>query len=84
MTSPPDILDDDALTIYVDGSMYEGPRRGGMGVLFVWVNDAGDEETWDHSIPSTKGATNNEMELEAPGFPSQPTSPTGRRGKRRR
>lgn len=63
---PPDILEDDALTVYVDGSMYGGPRRGGMGVLFVWVNDAGDEETWDPSIPSTTGATNNEMELEAP------------------
>lgn len=66
MKRPPDILDDDALTVYVDGSMYEGPRRGGMGVLFVWANDAGDEETWDPSIPSTAGATNNEMELEAP------------------
>jgi ribonuclease HI len=37
-----------------------------MGVLFVWVNEAGDEETWDPAIPSTEGATNNEMELEAP------------------
>jgi ribonuclease HI len=66
MNRPPDILDDDALTVYVDGSMYGGPRRGGIGVLFVWVNVAGDEETWDSSIPSTTGATNNEMELEAP------------------
>lgn len=37
-----------------------------MGVLFAWLNDAGDEETWDPAIPSTAGATNNEMELEAP------------------
>lgn len=66
MKKRPDILDDNALTIYVDGSKFEGPRRGGMGVLFVWVNDAGDEETWDPAIPSTEGATNNEMELEAP------------------
>lgn len=66
LVPPPDVLDERALTIYVDGSMYEGPRRGGMGVLFVWINDAGDEETWDPSIPSTAGATSNEMELEAP------------------
>src|SRR5437763_582329 len=37
-----------------------------MGVLFVWVNESGSEETWDPAIPSTDGATNNEMELEAP------------------
>jgi len=66
MKRPPDILDDDALTVYVDGSMYEAPRRGGMGVLFVWVNESGNEETWDPSIPSTTSATNSEMELEAP------------------
>lgn len=62
----PDVLDDRALTIYVDGSMYESPRSGGRGVLFVWTNDAGAEETWDPGLPSTPGATNNEMELEAP------------------
>lgn len=66
LVAVPDILDDNALTIYVDGSMYESPRRGGRGVLFVWVNDAGDEETWEPALPATVGATNNEMELEAP------------------
>lgn len=66
LTPPPDILDEGALTIYVDGSMYGKPRRGGRGIHFAWVNDAGDEETWDSALPATMGATNNEMELEAP------------------
>jgi len=66
LAPPPDILDEHALTIYVDGSMYGSPRRGGIGIHFVWVNEAGNEECWDHSLPATMGATNNEMELEAP------------------
>lgn len=66
LTPPPDILDEGALTIYVDGSMYGSPRRGGIGIRFIWVNAAGDEQTWDHALPATMGATNNEMELEAP------------------
>lgn len=51
---------------HVDGSMRKAPRRGGVGIHFVWVNAAGNEETWDHYPPATMGATNNEMELEAP------------------
>jgi ribonuclease HI len=62
----PEPLDERALTIYVDGSMRSSPRRGGIGIRFVWVNDDGEEEVWDHSLPATMGATNNEMELEAP------------------
>lgn len=59
-------IDELALTIYVDGSMRSAPRRGGIGIRFVWVNDDGQEEVWDHALPATLGATNNEMELEAP------------------
>lgn len=62
----PEPIEDGVLTIFVDGSMRSSPRRGGIGIRFVWVNDAGDEETWDHALPATMGATNNEMELEAP------------------
>lgn len=61
-----DVLDDRALTIYVDGSMYGSPRRGGVGIRFAWANDEGQEELWDHALPATMGATNNQMELEAP------------------
>jgi ribonuclease HI len=62
----PDILDDDALTIYVDGSHKPAPRRGGIGIRFVWVNDRGYEEFLDESLPATMGATINQMELEGP------------------
>lgn len=64
--SVPDLIDENALTIYVDGSMRSSPRRGGIGIRFVWVNDEGDEDVWDHSLHATAGATNQEMELEAP------------------
>lgn len=59
-------LDDGALTIFVDGSMKSSPRRGGIGIRFAWIDDDGEVQTWDHSLPSTPGATNNQMELEAP------------------
>jgi ribonuclease HI len=62
----PEPVDEQALTIYVDGSMRSSPRRGGIGIRFVWVNEQGHEEVWDHALPATPGATNNEMELEAP------------------
>lgn len=62
----PEPIDERALTIYVDGSMRSSPRRGGIGILFVWVKDDGHEATWDHSLPATIGANNQEMELEAP------------------
>jgi ribonuclease HI len=62
----PDVLNEDALTIYVDGSQRGKPRRGGIGIHFVWVNKAGDEECHDEPFPSTKNANNQQMELEAP------------------
>jgi ribonuclease HI len=37
-----------------------------MGVLFVWNDEAGVEHSDAHVLPSTAGATNNQMELEAP------------------
>lgn len=61
-----DSIDEHALTIYVDGSMYGSPRRGGIGIRFVWINAQGDEEWSDETLPATMGATNNQMELEAP------------------
>ena len=32
-----DALDEGVLTIYVDGSMFGNPRRGGMGIRFAWL-----------------------------------------------
>lgn len=63
----PEPLDEGVLTIFVDGSMRESPRRGGIGIRFVWIDADGNEsEPWDHALEATPGATNQQMELEAP------------------
>ena len=67
---------EDALNIYTDGSSFQRPRRGGIGIRYIIINDAGDEE-WQEECPfGYKQATNNEMELMAPilalrGIPSK-------------
>jgi ribonuclease HI len=58
-------LDDNDLNIYTDGSSYSGPRRGGIGILFVTVDDEGNERTEEYPLPGYDGATNNQAELEA-------------------
>jgi ribonuclease HI len=52
-----------ALNIYTDGSSYSRPRRGGIGIRFVTINEFGNEMIEDHALPGHEGATNNEMEL---------------------
>lgn len=60
-------LDEGVLTIFVDGSMRESPRRGGIGIRFVWIDaDGNASEPWDHALEATEGATIQQMELEAP------------------
>jgi len=54
-----------ALNIYADGSSYSGPRKGGIGIRFVTINDKGYEDVRDIEPPGHKGATNNQMELYA-------------------
>lgn len=58
-------LDEDALTIYTDGSSYSSPRMGGAGFLFIAINKNGDPEIHEESPPGWRGATNNQMELQA-------------------
>ena len=58
--------DEDALNIYTDRSSFSGPRVGGIGIVFVIINDAGGEEVVNEFVyPGYRQATNNEMELEA-------------------
>lgn len=57
------VPDEGALTIFTDGSSYGAPRRGGIGVHFVYVDKLGNESTWDLEEPGVQGATNNQMEL---------------------
>jgi ribonuclease HI len=58
-------LPDNALVIYTDGSCYPKPRRGGIGILFVWTDDDGNEAFWEEDRAGYIGATNNEMELKS-------------------
>ena len=56
---------ENALNIYADGSCYSKPRRGGIGIRYVIVNDNGNEVVKDEVPLGYKGATNNQMELKA-------------------
>jgi ribonuclease HI len=57
--------EEDALNIYTDGSMLPAPRRGGAGLLFVVLNDRGEEEQRENVLTGYPGATQNQMEIEA-------------------
>jgi hypothetical protein len=49
-----------ALNIYTDGSsLPAAPRRGGIGILFVTINESGDEVAENIELPGHAGATNN-------------------------
>lgn len=59
-------LAENALNIYTDGSMYSKPRRqGGAGFLFITVDENGEPVEHPESTPGWKGATGNQMELQA-------------------
>ncbi len=60
------MLFENALNIYTDGSMFSGPRVGGIGIVFVIINDSGDSQVVNEfAYPGYRQATSNEMELEA-------------------
>lgn len=58
--------EENALNIYTDGSMLPAPRRGGAGLFFVAVDDEGNEDHREVVLAGYTGATQNQMELEAP------------------
>jgi len=57
------MMKEDALNIYTDGSSYQSPRRGGIGIRFITVDEHGAEVIDDREELGYKGATNNQMEL---------------------
>lgn len=59
------IIDHEALSIFTDGSSLPGPRRGGIGFLFIWTGEDGNELREELPRQGYKGATNNLMELKA-------------------
>jgi ribonuclease HI len=76
---PPDYIDESALNIFVDGASLPAPRRGGLGIRYVWVDEEGNPQSDEEPFPySHQGASNNQMELEAP-IQALKTA-TGRRG----
>jgi ribonuclease HI len=58
-------LEEKALNIYTDGSCYDSPRMGGVGYLFVSVDDQGHPQIHEECPPGWRSATNNQMELQA-------------------
>ena len=57
---------EDALLAYTDGSLYPKGRKGGYGVLFIHVDQIGQETiVSEHAPPGIVGATGNRMELQA-------------------
>lgn len=58
-------LEEKALNIYTDGSCYESPRMGGVGYLFVSVDEQGQPRIHEECPPGWRSATNNQMELQA-------------------
>ena len=58
-------LDENAITIYTDGSSYQRPRAGGIGIVFVTVDEQGHEVVEEALEAGYQGATNNQMELQA-------------------
>ena len=60
------VLDENALSVFTDGSSYSHPRRGGVGIRFVWTGEDGHPRTRDEAPPGYEEGTNQEMELMAP------------------
>jgi ribonuclease HI len=58
-------LEEKALNIYTDGSCYASPRVGGVGYLFVSLDDRGNPQIHEECPPGWRSATNNQMELQA-------------------
>jgi ribonuclease HI len=57
------VLRKNNLYIYTDGSSLPKPRRGGMGIRYIYLDDIEDEYIIDLELEGFEGATNNQMEL---------------------
>jgi len=53
------------LYIYTDGSCLPKPRRGGIGIRYLYLDETEIEHTIDLNLEGFSGATNNQMELYA-------------------
>ena len=53
------------LYVYTDGSSFSGPRKGGIGVRYVILDDGKEEIVVDKEFFGYQQASNNQMELKA-------------------
>jgi ribonuclease HI len=61
-----EFIDEQDLNVYIDGSSFSGPRRGGIGIVFITEGPDGHWLETPYDLPGFAGATNNQMELKAP------------------
>jgi ribonuclease HI len=60
------IHDENALNVYTDGSSFPNKKRAaGVGVVLMWVDEAGDPQTSEHAPTGFQSATIDEMEIQA-------------------
>lgn len=59
------ILKPNTLYIYTDGSSLPKPRAGGIGIRYVILDEDSNEMIFDKECFGYKGASNNQMELNA-------------------
>lgn len=60
------IHDEEALNIYTDGSSFPGKKRAaGVGVVLMWVDEAGSSQTSEYAPTGYQSATIDEMEIQA-------------------
>ena len=50
-----------ALNVYTDGSSFSHPRRGGLALRFVWIDELGNEVTEGEELRGYQTATNDEI-----------------------
>lgn len=59
------IIKSSTLYIYTDGSSFHKPRKGGMGIRYLYLDEQDNECNIDLDVDGYLGATNNQMELKA-------------------
>jgi len=59
------ILKKNIVYVYTDGSSLPKPRRGGIGVRYIYLNDKEQEFRIDSEELGNESGTNNQMELKA-------------------
>jgi len=58
-------LDERDLNVFIDGSSFSSPRRGGLGIVFVTEGPDGHWTEDAYELPGIARATNNQMEIQA-------------------